>query len=190
MKNRKPIFFTSDWHIGHENILKYDERPYKDLTEMYVSLIKNYNATVPKDGICYFLGDWGTWDKEASQIILSQLNGTKVLILGNHDGSLGMMYNLGFNLVLNSATIIIANQRITMSHMPLVDLEKRVKDPWKYSVTNENQFHLHGHCHSSPKEKFRDKQFDVGLKGNKYKPVSISEVESFIMKYKNKSKED
>ena len=49
-------------------------------------------------------------------------------------------------------------------------------------------YHLHGHIHSggnSKKEHYTDRQFDVGVRANKYRPVSISQIESWINSSKN-----
>lgn len=58
----------------------------------------------------------------------------------------------------------------------------------KFTVTDEGQYHLHGHLHSrkeNPKSKVKDgKQWDIGIVGNNYRPVSISAVESWISKHK------
>ena len=57
---RKNIYFTSDWHVGHDNVLKFDNRPFKDVDHMHRVLINNYNSTVKPDDVCYFLGDMGS----------------------------------------------------------------------------------------------------------------------------------
>lgn len=201
--SRKSIHFTSDWHIGHANSIKFDERPFRDLDHMHRVLVNNYNAQVPVDGLCYFLGDIGMSNNETVGKILSELNGTKVLILGNHDKNHAAMYGLGFDVVLNSATIYIAGERVTMSHCPLrrvfredVTGMRGAKDEemWHgefkneaYSVTDEGQFHIHGHIHSGPankKPRIEGRQMDVGVPANKYRPVSISDVESWIARTK------
>jgi len=51
------IFFISDLHISHKNILKYDGRPYSDLAEMHVDLIKRWNEVVQPDDVVYYLCD-------------------------------------------------------------------------------------------------------------------------------------
>lgn len=202
-KHRKSIHFTSDWHIGHANSIKFDERPFKDLDHMHRVLVNNYNAQVPPDGLCYFLGDIGLSSNETVGKILSELNGTKVLVLGNHDKKFNAMYELGFDVVLHGATIYIAGERVTMTHCPLrgvfredvTGMRGAVKgDLWHgehkqlaFSCTNEGQFHLHGHIHSGPankKKRIDGRQMDVGAPANKYRPVSISEVESWIAKTK------
>ena len=71
MKNRKPIFFTSDWHIGHANSIVFDNRPFKDLDDMHRFFIKNYNAQVPEWGLCYFLGDIGVGSPEKCKEVIT-----------------------------------------------------------------------------------------------------------------------
>lgn len=200
---RKSIYYTADWHIGHANCLNFDQRPFKDLDHMHRVLVNNYNSRVPVDGLCYFLGDIGMSTIECVGPIIKSLNGTKVLLLGNHDKQSNAMYNLGFDVVLNTATMYIAGERVTMSHCPLrgvfrediTDMRGAVEgDLWhgeskqdKFSVENEGQFHLHGHIHSGPhnkKLKIDGKQFDVGVIANKYGPVSISDIESWIARTK------
>jgi calcineurin-like phosphoesterase family protein len=207
-KHRKSIHFTSDWHIGHANSINFDDRPFKDLDHMHRVLINNYNAQVPVDGLCYFLGDIGLSSSETVEKVLSKLNGTKVLVLGNHDKKFNAMYQLGFDVVLNGATIYISGERVTMTHCPLrgvfrentehmnsayssKDFAEGLKDEnWHgehkqiaFSCEDEGQFHLHGHIHSGPantKKRIDGRQLDVGAPGNKYRPLSISEIESWI----------
>lgn len=204
---RKGIYFTSDWHIGHHNSILYDERPFKDLHHMHGVIINNYNASVGTNDLCYFLGDVGLSNQEILKDVISELNGTKVLILGNHDKNVQSMYNVGFDVVLYSASLVIANEKVTLSHCPLKGvwredtsgMTKSVNENWhgesryKHSnltVANEGQFHLHGHIHSRPGKESKstrilDKQMDVGVAANNYRPVSISQIESWIAKYKN-----
>ena len=51
------VFFTSDTHFGHNNIIKYSGRPFKDANHMDEMLIKNWNATVSENDEVYHLGD-------------------------------------------------------------------------------------------------------------------------------------
>lgn len=203
MMNTKPIFFTSDWHIGHEKSLEFDERPFSNLEEMHRSLVTRYNSTVPTDGVCYFLGDMGNKPDDIRKVI-NQLNGTKVLILGNHDRGMTTMYNCGFDVVLYSASLFLGEHRITMSHCPLKGVWREdtskmkhgLIENWhgetrdkfnKHTLTDDSQFHLHGHVHSrknkQESQKILDKQYDVGVTANNYIPVSFSQIESWIMTY-------
>jgi calcineurin-like phosphoesterase family protein len=198
---RKPIFFTSDLHIGHENSIRFDGRPFRDLEHMHNELIRRFNNTVPVNGLTYFLGDVQTHSTELTKAVLSQMNGTKVLVVGNHDKNYNSCYNAGFDVVLNSGTIYIQKQRVTLSHCPLLGTFREDTkgmagntegENWhgearnkRFSVANEGQFHLHGHIHSpngGKSSKILGRQYDVGVPANNYRPVHINEIESWIMK--------
>lgn len=199
--NRKQIFFTSDWHIGHANSIVFDKRPYRDLDHMHSKLVKNFNKQVPVDGVTYFLGDMATHSAPLTKTIIDQLNGTKILIVGNHDKNYESCYNAGFDVVMHQATIYIQKQRVTLSHCPLTGVFREDTSTMKgstegelwhgeernkrFSVPNDGQFHIHGHIHSpngGKSTKILGRQFDVGLPANAYRPVHVSEIESWIMK--------
>ena len=205
--NLKKVSFTSDWHIGHANSLIFDKRPFTDLFHMHKVLINNFNSSVPVDGITYFLGDIGVRDVLTTKEVITKLNGTKILILGNHDKGINAMYNAGFDVVMNSASLVIANEIVTLSHCPLPGIIREdttgmrgavIGEHWhgelrpafqQYQVPNNGQFHLHGHIHSpngGKSTKILDKQMDIGVVANNYRPVSISTVESWISLYKTK----
>jgi len=201
---RKGIFLWSDLHIGHANVLVFDKRPFKDLEDMHEVLVNNYNSTV-RDGVCYFLGDIGLGKSDTVQKVISRMGGTKVCILGNHDKGVEAMYKAGFDVVLYGATLQIAGERVTLSHCPLLGVyrekcegmngsqtgenwhgESRLKQRI-FTVKDEGQFHLHGHIHSpngGKSQKILGRQRDVGVAANGYRPVSISEIESWIAKTK------
>ena len=79
-------FVFSDPHFDSESIIKNGNRPFKSVAEMNATLIKNYNATVGKQDICYWLGDimYGATKAKVSNL-LRHLRGRKYLIMGNHD---------------------------------------------------------------------------------------------------------
>ncbi len=202
MSNKfKPIFFTSDLHIGHANSIIFDKRPFKNLDHMHTVLVNNYNSTVPENGVCYFLGDLGLCKGDQLKEFMSRLNNsTKVLILGNHDKKSQGMYEAGFDMVLNTAVFYVGDKRVSMSHCPLPGIfrEKitgmkgaRDGENWHGEFKNQRftnydltvDYHLHGHCHArgdNGKIIKTDRQFDIGCPGNKFRPVSLSEVESWI----------
>lgn len=200
---KKKIYFTSDWHIGHESILKFDKRPFSNLDEMHDKLVKTFNHYVPKHGVTYFLGDMSLKPQPLKEVIL-RLNGIKVLVRGNHDRKMYSLYECGFDVVIDKAQIMVGKHIVTMSHCPLLGVfredvtgmrgavdgemwhgEKR--HGHKYAFYDFGQFHLHGHIHSGPhndKLRVNGRQMDVGITANNYKPVSLSEIESWISKYK------
>ena len=202
---KRSVFFTSDWHLYHQNVLSFSKRPFKDIHHMHRVLINNYNSTVPENGLCYFLGDVGFSDKEKTKEIISQLNGKKILLMGNHDKGMYSFQQV-FDAVIYTASLVIAKQIVTMSHCPLHGIKREDTSRFKNGnpaeywhgelrpkfkpliVSNAGQFHLHGHIHSPNGGKSEVKlgrQWDVGVDGNNYTPVSISQVESWIVKNKS-----
>ena len=199
-KRTRNIYFTSDWHLNHANSLVFDSRPFNDVTHMTEGLIKRFNAQVREEDVCYFLGDMGFGDVKS---VMDRLNGTKILILGNHDKKQQAMMNQGFDAVMYNSSLYIGGEHVTMTHCPLRGVYREDTsgmknsdgtENWhneaknhKYSVENEGQFHLHGHIHSPNKgksQKILGRQYDVGVPANGYGPVSIGVIESWIVKTK------
>ena len=82
------IWFTSDWHLFHENILKSCKRPFKNVQEMGEKLLRNYNELVGDDDTVYFLGDLtmrGPTQVEPVRRSALQMKGRKHYVMGNHD---------------------------------------------------------------------------------------------------------
>lgn len=77
-------FYISDLHLGHKNILAFDNRPFFNLKEMTETIISNWNSVVGKNDSVYVLGDM-FWNNSEIPKIMPRLNGNKYLIKGNHD---------------------------------------------------------------------------------------------------------
>lgn len=76
---------TADLHLGHENIIRYCNRPFSSADDMKDQLIKNWNAVAGPNDIVWCLGDVGRLPYEEMLEIFNELNGKKKLVIGNHD---------------------------------------------------------------------------------------------------------
>ena len=78
-------YYIADLHLGHENVIRFDNRPFENTTEMNQRILENWNDRVTKDDTVYILGDF-IWAKESEWMTyLPSFRGNKVLIRGNHD---------------------------------------------------------------------------------------------------------
>lgn len=112
-------FVIADTHFGHGNIIKYCNRPFCSAEEMDEVIIKNWNETVSKRDTVIHLGDFGLCKKDRLQEIIGNLNGKKILIMGNHDIYPEQFYrDAGFAVV--SKYPILYEGFWLMSHEPLI----------------------------------------------------------------------
>jgi calcineurin-like phosphoesterase family protein len=78
------IWVTADQHFGHANIIKYCNRPFNSVEHMNRVLIDNWNACVDHKDLVYVLGDL-CMSRTVMDRIIPELNGTIILVHGNHD---------------------------------------------------------------------------------------------------------
>lgn len=81
------IWFTSDTHFGHANVLKFSERPWDNIDDMNYALIENINACVKPSDELYILGDFSFKLTVQQAYELRKLIRCKKihLVHGNHD---------------------------------------------------------------------------------------------------------
>ena len=79
------VFFTSDTHFNHANIIRFCNRPFKDVSHMNEAIISNWNRVVGPEDIVFHLGDFCLGGSAEWINVLNRLNGKIYLISGNHD---------------------------------------------------------------------------------------------------------
>lgn len=168
----RQVWFTSDHHHFHKNIIKYSNRPWT-FEEQTDKLIETWNSQVGILDDVYHLGDFAfagikKFDKVVD--ILNQLNGRIHLILGNHDYPNLWRRIEDANIphiewIERYKEIKVEGQRITLCH---------------YALRHWNQMHygawnLHGHSHGSLPP--IGKQLDVGIDSHPdFKLYSLDEI--------------
>jgi len=55
---KRNIWFTSDTHFNHRNIIGYAQRPFESVEEMNEVMIERWNASVRGEDTIYHLGDF------------------------------------------------------------------------------------------------------------------------------------
>lgn len=193
-KDGSKIFFTSDTHWGHNSIIKFCDRPFKNIEEMNEKLIENWNKKVPKDGLVFHLGDfaWGGGYNEWKNV-RERLNGDIILIKGNHD-----LKNLSekaekelFKYSTWQMLIEVEGRKVLLNHYPFLCYAGIYRNP------KDLVYSLYGHVHSGPDKKGLDiprlvhtypTQYDVGVDNNNYEPISWAELNLKIQKQLLKSK--
>jgi calcineurin-like phosphoesterase family protein len=165
------IWFTSDTHFGHFNIIKYANRPFSSVEEMNEILITNWNTVVYPEDEVYHLGDFGFGHQKSLESILNRLNGKKYLIRGNHDKPIKNLYHYYFDWVKDYHRFFVAKQLIILCHYPIENWDGKYHKSW----------HCHGHSHGkTPSENLL--RIDVGVDCHNYCPVNYEQVKKILNK--------
>lgn len=161
------IFFTSDHHFNHANILTFVDgdnshiRPgFDSVDEMDEFMIEQWNSVVKDGDRVYHLGDVAMNAKVLSNII-PKLKGSKRLCLGNHDEDI-----LALKACFKKIRLwrIFKEEGFICSHIPL-RLEQ---------FRHKTALNVHGHLHRNIIQDSR--YFNVCVENHEYKPVHMDEV--------------
>lgn len=180
------VFFTSDTHFGHNNIIKFCYRPFESVSEMNEALIDNWNSTVRKDDFVFHLGDFAFGGSELWVNIAKKLNGNIILIKGNHDfKNYRDTYDNLFLYTDIEMFVTVGGQQIYLNHFPFLTFPGIFRD-------NNPVWQLFGHVHlnknikhNTGKDFERMKyllphQYDVGVDFHSYKPVPFNIIKERI----------
>lgn len=185
--NKDKLWFTSDTHFSHENIIKYCNRPFKDASEMNEVLISNWNNLVKPSDDIIIAGDFiHSGNLQLVHSIMDRLNGDKWLCYGNHD----------YQNKLERDEVCRRFNYHCWDSMDFQVEDSELEDGFlKFHINHypcefwtRNAVHLHGHVHSGPTSssmevcKFNPMRYDVGVDNNNFKPISYEEIKVIITK--------
>lgn len=180
------MWFTSDLHFGHNNVIKHCNRPFKDKTEMEESIIEDWNKKVKRREMVWVLGDWSFYGIQKTKEITSRLNGDIRIVRGNHDKYAAQLLSMGFtNVYENHRIELVKDFWVNLSHFPYHPLKNDLQEyDRRYlhkRIVDDGRWLLHGHTHSNQKiSLINGKQFHVGWDAW-HGLVSAREIYSLIM---------
>jgi calcineurin-like phosphoesterase family protein len=182
--NHTNLYFISDLHIGHSNVIKFDKRPFKDVNEMHRVMIENWNNKISDTDVVYFLGDlFYKVKSNFAKWFVNQLNGDIKVILGNHDRFSKLASFDRFSDIQSYQRVKVKtediNQDLLLFHFPILIWDKHYLNSW----------HLHGHSHHNLAKTdygkdvyYKRRVIDVGCNGIDYTPLSFMEVKEIMDK--------
>ena len=183
------IFLISDNHFGHFNIIRYCNRPFTTAEQMNSHMITEWNRVVTPQDTVIVVGDFIFYKNNLNvcRDMLAQLNGKlKILVRGNHDKGVATCYQMGFDFVCEKMTLMVGGEPVMVCHYP------RQAPWWAFwrhrtprAPRDTGQLLIHGHTHSYNKFQF-PKSYNVCAEASKYRPIPITEIESWIGKLKRK----
>ena len=170
------VYFTSDHHFGHRNILRLCKRPFSSIEEMDEVLIDNWNRKVHRNDIVYIMGDLMFRNEKPAEYYLERLKGKKHLLVGNHDGRWMKTVDLPTYVesVAMMQTFSDGQHKITGCHYPMMT----------WPSAGLNGYMVYGHIHANTDAAYwplilsMPKMLNAGVDINGYSPVTFEEMEA------------
>ena len=172
------IYFSSDWHLGHTNVIKYDNRPFKTVEEMDHAIISNVTKPLKKGNSLYYLGDFAlTRSINAMEGYMKALAYTEAnlfFIRGNHDKkehiklyqTYGTYFGEQKKIKIPDAQADNGVREIVLNHYAMRVWDKSHWGSW----------HLYGHSHHHLPDDIHSLSFDVGINGWDYQLIDYETV--------------
>lgn len=180
------IWFTSDQHFGHANIIRYCNRPFASMAEMDDALVDDWNRVVASRDMVYHLGDFTLAGPEQAAAYFRRLNGyiTMVTPPWHHDArwvrGLHILDTRTGTLTHALPLLLLTLKkhgsgkhpmRVTLCHYPLEEWEAKHHGAW----------HLHGHSHGVKDPSRTAPILDVGVDNafllfGQHRPFAFEEV--------------
>ena len=195
------LFVTSDAHLGHANIIKYCNRPFRNLEHMESEIIRRWNSRVKPGDVVLHIGDFsfkntpggkpgeGSCENKA-QDYLKKLNGNITTLRGNHDK------NNGVKSHIKSVVIEFGKMEFYLTHRPehanenyAINLVGHVHEKWLWKYFERRTL----------SELFTNREgeavlpyyinrnvilLNVGLDCHNFYPIKMTEVLNIIAKIK------
>ena len=192
------IWFTSDTHFGHENILIFEPKRLKlgaTIKEVDEEIIQAINMRVRETDYLIMAGDIGLTSNPYLKECLDKIKCKhRILIRGNHDKHTDGFYRkLGFEWVFTELKLRVGGYYFRVSHYPYRKPWWACIFPWQYKEKDRHkrpidngEWLLHGHIHSGGRkeggQKIKGKMINIGVDVNNYFPLSTDDILNIIRK--------
>ena len=179
------IYFYSDPHFFHDNIIRLGNRPFADSEEMHRTLIDRYNALVNDDDEVYFLGDLAFNRKKIKNgelkgamvsSIIRRLGGRKYLVTGNHDDWLladSSFDRNAFSWIRSSFEFSSGPWKLKLVHDPASYLHDPETGAAPELTLADDEILVYGHVHQNTPEDAPERSVCVCVEQIGYAPISI-----------------
>ncbi len=175
------LWFSSDSHFGHANIIKHCNRPFDNVEQMNSSLIDNINLLVQPNDTLYYLGDFA-FREEKPTFYREKINCKNIiLIIGNHDpitkqGKPNMKHLECFSEVHE---MLYVRQKINGEKQGIVLCHYAMRT-WRGS--GRGTWQLYGHSHGTLEDNNYSLSFDVGVDCHNFMPINLDQVSEIMAK--------
>ena len=166
-------YYIGDTHFGHENVIRFDERPFENAEAMDQFLIERWNKKVGADDDIYILGDFCYRSEKEPLWYLKRLHGKKHLIIGNHDRILLKNQKVREEFVSIDQMLFVTDEheKLVLCHYPLAEWNQYFR----------GAYHIYGHIHGKREGGYRyledeERALNAGCMVNYYEPVTLKEL--------------
>ena len=167
------VFFTSDLHFGHENLCQGLRN--MDAESCFALIAFKWNRVVTKRDIVYVLGDITMEKHQNIEHYLSRLNGTIVVVGGNHDTRRCCAEYQRLGITVMGA---LEYKGFICTHIPV--------HPREAALYRGN---IHGHLHRQDDIDnpcyLGDRYFNVNTEFFDYTPISFERIVQYLNKVRN-----
>jgi calcineurin-like phosphoesterase family protein len=165
------IYFTADTHFDRECMLYTAKRPFKNIEDMNDKLIENFSSVLKESDDLYIIGDFihKNVKKDRAEYFFNSIKCKKHLIIGNHDND--AVQSLKWDSINSYLELSVGGKFCVLFHYPMITWNRASKP---------NTIHLFGHVHNNWVGS--NKALNVGVDTCRFKPITIKEVESRLIK--------
>lgn len=164
---KNKLWFMSDLHYNHENVIKFNRRPFENVKEMNWHIEQELITKIGPGDILFDMGDlfWKTDETTMKNVISLASPKEWYKILGNHDNYnvyrksyIGTLFTLLSDILEINVDHEGRNYRLTLCHYPMISWNGKAR----------GTLMIHGHCHGNIDNintESTDLRVDVGFDG-------------------------